>query len=187
MRTSRLEIALSPPRILVVYYSRTGATRGVAYAIADELGCAIEAIVERTSGGGGLMRLKSSLDSTLRRTVALRPMRTDPNDYDVVVVGTPVSYASAAPAVLTYLAANRVRIRRVAFFCTYDCAGSARALRQMQAACGLTPMCTPSIRRDDVDRGAIAARVRTFASILREPAPMHASGAPGVGSAIVVA
>ncbi len=93
-------------------------------------------------------------------------MNTDPKDYDLVVVGTPIWNASVSSPVRTYLAANHGRIPRVAFFCTHGGSGSARVLRQMSEICAQPPVATLVLRTDEVRRGAIAAQVRAFASAL---------------------
>jgi flavodoxin len=157
---------MDPKRILVVYYSRTNTTREVARAIRDELGCEIERFVERRSRGGALGYLRSVFDIAFHRRAVLQPIEKDPNDYDLVVVGTPIWNASVSTPVRTYLSMNRDRIRRVAFFCTYGGTGSSRALRQMEAICGQAPVMTLALRMDDVTRGAVAAKVRTFAHTL---------------------
>jgi hypothetical protein len=110
---------------------------------------------------------RSGFDAAFGRPASLRTMNTDPNDYDLVLVGTPVWNASVSTPVRTYLSANRDRIRRVAFFCTYGGTGSGRALRQMEEACAQAPVLTMALRSEEVRRGAIAAKVRTFVSALK--------------------
>jgi len=157
---------MDPTRVLVVYYSRSGTTRKVARAIGKELDCELEAISERTPRRGVLGYLQSGLDATFHREMALVPVSTDAKDYDLVVVGTPTWNASVSTPVRAYLAANRERIRRVAFFCTYDGSGSARVLRQMEEICGKAPTMTLAVRTDEVSHDGFPVKVRTFATAL---------------------
>ena len=170
---------MSPMRVLVVFYSRTGTTRELARAIRDELGCEIERIADKRRRAGLLGYLRSGFDAALRRTTTLHPMNTDPGDFDLVLVGTPVWNGSVATPIRTYLATNRDRIRRVAFFCTYGGSGSARALRQMAALCRRPPVATLALRTKEVRRGPIAGQVREFASSL-QAAPAREQAASGV-------
>jgi len=160
---------MEPTRALVVCYSRTDTTWHVAHAIRKELGCDIERLVDTTPRGGIRGYLRSLLDALLRRPTTLRPLSSDPGDYDVVIVGTPIWNASVSAPVRTFLEANRSRIKKVAFFCTYGGRGSARALHQMEDICGQRPIVTLALRTDEVRRGAFDVKVRSFASALTTP------------------
>ncbi|MCK4376551.1 MAG: flavodoxin, partial [Candidatus Brocadiae bacterium] len=76
-------------RCLVVYYSRSGTTRKAAEAIAGLLGCDIEEILDRKDRSGVTGYLVSLKDSALRKPAEIEPVRRDPADYDLVVIGTP--------------------------------------------------------------------------------------------------
>jgi flavodoxin len=164
---------MDPSRTLVVYYSRTGTTRTVARAIRDELGCAIERIADRARRRGFLGYLRSCFDALLRRRTALHATSTDPGDYDLVIVGTPTWSASIAPPVRAYLAENRSRIRRVAFFCTHAGFGAAHALRQMETLCGQPPLLALAVRREDLRRDGFTPKLRAAVSAMT-PAPTFA-------------
>lgn len=165
---------MDPKRILVVYYSRTGTTREVARALRDELGCEIDRIADRGHAVGVFGYLRASFDVVFGRPASLRPMSTNPNDYDVVVVGTPVWNASVSTPVKTFLRANRHRIGRVAFFCTYGSSGSGRAMRQMEEVCGQAPIVTMALRSEEVARRSFDAKVRAFAAALKASAKVDA-------------
>ena len=172
---------MDPMRMLVVYYSRTGTTGTVARTLRDELGCEVEQIAERKERRGVLGYLRAGFDATFHRAAELRPMSTDPKDYDLVIVGTPIWNASVSAPVRAYLAANRERIPRVAFFCTHGGSGSARVLHQMEEICGQKPVSALVLRTDEVRRGSLAPKVRIFASTLTSaptPAKPTWGGAP---------
>ena len=157
---------MDPSRVLVVYYSRTGTTDTVARAIRHELGCEIEAIHDAKRRAGVVGYLRSGFDAALRRGTKLRAMSSDPEDYDLVIVGTPVWNATTSAPVRTYLFANRERIRSVAFFCTYGRTGSERVLREMQELCVQPPLATIAVRSDEVSRELFASKIHGFASAL---------------------
>ncbi len=165
-------------RTLVTYYSRTGTTRDVAYAIRDELRCELEPIVDRTPRDGLLGYIRSGLDVAFDATTELSPSLRSASDYDLVVVGTPIWNASVATPVRTYLAANGEHIRQIAFFCTYGASGSARALQQMQALCGRPPTAMFAVTADAVRHADFGAKVRAFASALTGRTPVHQSSRP---------
>ena len=156
---------MKPKRVLVVYYSRTGTTREVARAIRDELGADVERIADRKRRRGVAGYLQAGFDALRQRSAVIGPMNTDPGDYDLVIVGTPIWNASVTPAVRAYLEANRERLRRVAFFCTASGVGRARVFRQMEAICGKAPLATLMVTADEVRDGDFAA-VHAFVSAL---------------------
>lgn len=157
---------MDPSRILVVFYSRTGTTRTVADAIRRELRCDIDRIFDLTPRDGVRGYLRAGFDAFFHRPARLQSMNTDPRDYDLVVVGTPVWNASVSAPVRTYLEENADRFKRVAFFLTHGGSSATRVLRQMEEACGHPAAVTLVLRADEVRRGACDARVRTFASAL---------------------
>jgi flavodoxin len=162
---------MDPKRVLIVYFSRTGTTRTVARALQRDLGCDIDRIRDPVHRGGVFGYLRSAVEAFLQRPVPLRPMRTDPQDYDLVIVGTPIWNASVASPVRSYLSAHRDSFRRVAFFCTYGGSGSARVLRQMESVAGKPPAATLAMRASEVSSGAVPAKVASFVEALGRAVP----------------
>jgi flavodoxin len=130
---------MTASKVLVVYYSRTGATRRLAEALAKALRADIESIVDSTNRSGILGYLRSLAESLQKRGAPIEPMNTNPASYDLVVIETPVWAWSVSSPVRSYLAANKERLPDVAFFCTMGGRGSVRAFEEMQAVAGKAP------------------------------------------------
>jgi flavodoxin len=161
--------------VLIVYYSRGGATRHVAERLAHWLDCDMEALHDRTSRGGWCGAVRSWIDAALGRRARLEPPQRHPADYDLVLVGTPVWAASVAPAVRAFLKQYRLRLNRVAYFCTYSGTGSGRALRQMSRITHRSPVATLAVRQEDMRTGAWEGAAAAFLARLKtaeRPAPM---------------
>jgi multimeric flavodoxin WrbA len=62
--------------------------------------------------------------------------KNDVSLYDLVVVGTPVWARNVSGPVRTYLQQNKSKFKNVAFFCTYGCSGSEKALKDVEKLCG---------------------------------------------------
>ncbi|SAL85952.1 flavodoxin [Caballeronia terrestris] len=77
-------------RVLIVYFSRTGATRRVAAALATTLHADVEEIIDRSDRSGTLGTLRCVLDSVMGRSASIEPMRHDLSAHHMVVIGTPV-------------------------------------------------------------------------------------------------
>jgi flavodoxin len=130
---------MNASKVLVVYYSRTGATRRLAEALAKALRADIEPIVDCANRSGIFGYLRSVAESLQKRSAPIKPMKTDPASYDLVVIGTPVWAWSVSSPVRSYLAANKERLPDVAFFCTMGGRGSERTFEEMQAVAGKAP------------------------------------------------
>lgn len=164
------------PRILVVYYSRTGNTRLVATKIAAALGADLEAIRDDTRRTGIFGYLRSGREAFRRRLVRIAAAEHDPAGYDLVVIGTPVWNVSLSSPVRSFLRRHRSAIRAAAFFCTCGGAGMDRTLRQMVEESGRQPVATLVVRERDLTSARGAAEVDRFAADIR--AAMAGAGQP---------
>ena len=103
-------------KILVVYYSRTGNTKKLAQKLAQKSLADIDEIVDLQNRSGVLGFLKGGRDAFRKKRTEINYDK-NPENYDVVVIGTPVWVGTMAPAVKSYL--EKHALKNVAFFCTY--------------------------------------------------------------------
>ncbi|HEX2676252.1 MAG TPA: hypothetical protein VHM19_06420 [Polyangiales bacterium] len=156
------------PKILVVYYSRSGNTQEVARAISERLDCGAEPILDRTDRRGIRGWLRSGRDGWKQRTTEIVPMASRAEDYDLVIVGTPVWASSLSAPVRTYLQSVRGKAKRVAFFLTYGGSGQDRVFTQMQAAVGQPPIAVLAITERQLDSGEYRTRAHDLARAVRQ-------------------
>jgi len=162
---------MTAPKVLVVYYSRTGATRRLAEALANALQADIEPINDRESRSGIFGYLRSVAESLQKRGAPIEPMKTDPASYDLVVIGTPVWAWSVSSPVRSYLAAYRGRLPDVAFFCTMGGRGSERAFEEMQAIAGKAPRAGCAVTAREAASETYGARIAQFLEQLKTLRP----------------
>jgi flavodoxin len=105
---------------LVVYYSRTGKTKWIAETIAATLCADLEEIVDLKKRGGPIGWIAGGKDATRKSLTEIAPVKRNPVDYDLVVVGTPIWAWSPTPAIRTYLCQNDLEGKKVALFYTFD-------------------------------------------------------------------
>ncbi len=105
-------------KTLVVYYSRTGNTKFVAEEITAELGADIEEIIDLKNREGKLGWLSASRDGTGNRQTKIQETTRDPQNYDLIVIGTPVWAWSPSAAIRTYVAKHDLSEKKVALFLT---------------------------------------------------------------------
>ncbi len=149
-------------KVFVVFYSRSGHTKRVADGLARTLEAEIEALVDTRNRAGLVGYLKSGYEATFGRLTRLQPMVEDPAAYDLVVIGTPIWNAAVSSPVRTFLAQQRAKIRRAAFFCTYGGRGAERAFHQMAEASGKTPLATLAVKDAEIDGSGYGARSEAF-------------------------
>lgn len=103
-------------KILVAYYSRTGHTKQVAQTIAQNLSADIDEIIDQTDRGGIRGWLGGGKDALFKNDTDINYLRS-PENYDLVIIGTPVWCATMTPAIRAYL--QKFNIKQAAFYCTF--------------------------------------------------------------------
>lgn len=154
------------PRILIVYYSRSGSTREVARRLGSLLGADLEEILDPTPRTGLRGFLRSACEARLQWSPPIVPGRYLPADYDVVVLGTPIWAMSVSSPVQAYLKHHRSSIRAAAFFCTCAHTGGRRVFQQMEDACGQHPLVRMQLREDELGMVSADLAIERFATQL---------------------
>lgn len=154
-------------RTLIVYHSRTGYTRRVAQALARRLGADLDEIRIVQPMRGALGYAACAIEAIAGLTPALRPMRKDPADYALVVVGTPVWFWHLSSPVRSWLAQHRPK-HRVAFFCTMGGSGAQRVFAAMARLLGKRPVATLALTDAQIEAGA-DDRLDAFVRSLQAP------------------
>lgn len=119
-------------KTLVVYYSRTDRTRFVAEKIATCLGADIEEVVDLKKRFGMTAFMKASFDAMVGHETKISPTTKPPDQYDLIVVGTPVWFTRPTPAIRTYLKKNSLAGKRVALFCTNEGNGGEKTIEKLK-------------------------------------------------------
>ena len=91
-----------------------------------------------------------------------------PDDYDLIVIGTPIWAGRMTPAARTYLGSRKLEGKRVAFFCTSGSEGG-KVLEELK---GLAPKSEAAgclgLTAAEVKAGTCAEKVKAFAESLRK-------------------
>lgn len=148
-------------RALVAFYSRTGNTRKLAHAIAEELDCDIEEIVDTKDRNGALGYMLAGKDASFKIPAPIKDAQKDPALYDIVLIGTPVWAWTVSAPVRAYLLQNKDKFRQVAFFCTHS-GSESKAFIEMESLCGKKPAGALGINEKDLESGAYVQNVKEF-------------------------
>jgi flavodoxin len=153
-------------RTLIVYHSRTGYTRRVAFDLAGRLGADLEAVRIVQPMHGALGYAMCAIEAIAGLAPALRPPEKDPGAYDLVVVGTPVWFWSLASPVRSWLEKFGHRGKRFAFFCTMGGSGAERVFAAIKELTGREPVATLALTDAEIDATA-RAKLDAFVKELR--------------------
>ena len=87
----------------IVYYSRTGNIRKAASFLASELGAEIIEIVDKDKREGTLGFIRSGRESAKKQPADIEKISQDLNDFDLVVLCSPVWAGNISPPARAFL------------------------------------------------------------------------------------
>lgn len=177
------------PKVLIVYFSRTGRTRQLAEAIADATDGDLEELRESQPRRGILGWLRSGYEGTYRLSSHPLPPLREPSRYQIVFIGSPTWNHALASPVRGFLEQYGKSLGDVALFATCPQRGADEVLTEMTELLAKAPLATLRLRESEVAHGA-AVEVGEFveASLVAwekrhpaeppqvQPAQRHGSG-----------
>lgn len=112
-------------KVLVLYYSQTGATKTVAEKLASELGADIEAFdVENPYDGDFQQTIQRCMEDQQSNSLSpLKALKADISAYDIIFLGYPVWFGVAARPVLSLVDKVKFEGKTVVPFCTFGSGG----------------------------------------------------------------
>jgi len=109
-------------KTLVVYYSYEGSTRLIAQTIATALGADILECrpINDISSKGFMKYVWGGRQVVFKKRPQLEPFKTDPSEYETIVIGTPVWAFTYAPAIRTFLSEMTLHQKKIGVFCCHE-------------------------------------------------------------------
>lgn len=117
-------------KILIVYYSLTGNTHLIAEAIKEQTGADIERLkpIKDLNSESGTRFFWGGMHAKMKQKPKLEPLKYDPNDYDLIFLGTPVWAWTLTPPIRSYLELYDLSSKTLAI---WNCAGG-NGIKAMQ-------------------------------------------------------
>ncbi|MCH3953836.1 MAG: NAD(P)H-dependent oxidoreductase [Eubacterium sp.] len=154
---------------LVVYYSYSGNTRLIAEAIAKAVHADIEELKpEKPIHASGAKYVMWGIRQLVSQSkVKLLPLDHRVEDYDLIIIGTPVWSYTLTPPIRTFLEEQWINNKKIALFC---CAGSdhGKTIENMKNALngneiiGTTVFYDPLKKDPDADRKKAVEWIRSI-------------------------
>ncbi len=153
----------------MVYFSWSGVTARVAEEIARALSADREEIkcYEYKNLLAAVLQMMFARNKELR----LFPLQYQPENYDLVVVGSPTWAGRPPPPVMVYLRRYAAGFKRVAFFSTSASPAEQNVLAEMARVSGKEPVAVAHFHRSVVRLRDFVRQVQEFIA--------RVSGSPG--------
>ena len=151
---------------LVVYYSRTGTTKKVAQIICSQLQADCEELIDTKKRTGILGFLRAGREVGAKALTTLQEPQYNPQDYNVVILGTPVWRNSISTPIRTYISQYKEQFKYVAFFSTQK-SEKRDVLKELRDLCDQIPLASLSIRENDVNQNSFHEELTTFIDAVR--------------------
>lgn len=153
---------------LVVFYSLTGNTRLAASKIAAMLDADLEPVLDLGSYKGFWGYMRAGYDSLRDHEASIRPPRTTPHGYDLVVAAGPIWAGRIAPPLRSYLRKFSGDFRNIAFCVTRGGSSPEKALAQMESLSGASPTAKLALTAGEIANGRDGQPVNDFVETLKE-------------------
>ncbi len=157
-------------KTLVVYFSRTGQaslTARVAKEIAKQCDAHVDMIQPQSQRDSWFSAWRYGWQSLTHAEPAIRKAAHNPSNYDLIVIGVPVSRAGLAPPVRSYLRRYGGQIQQLAFFCAEGSGGEDRAFSELTKLYGRPPVATFGVARKHLSAIADREQLNDFVGSLR--------------------
>ncbi len=155
---------------LIVYYSRSGATEKVARDIAVRLNADELSLEDNRDRSGILGFLRSGFDALTSNVTVINDFDHRLEEYDLIIIGTPMWAGRLTPAVRTFLLGNAEVLPEVAFFITRGGTSAERTLLSMEDLAGREPLASLVLNRQEAmeKTGSSREEIESFVSLLSD-------------------
>ncbi|NNC36608.1 MAG: hypothetical protein EX271_04180 [Acidimicrobiales bacterium] len=148
--------------VLIVYYSLTGNTKEVAETIAAKFDAFVEPIIDSQKRSGFFGYLRSGYEGMTGKRAMIKKPEKHPEQFDLVIVGTPVWAGGMASPVRSYLANHPPHPAKLAVFCTSGGPQNKKVLQEMVKLAGQSSVAGLGLSSTDLESAAFKDKVDEF-------------------------
>lgn len=131
--TKKNEVEKDNKKVLVLYYSQTGATRTVAEEIQKQMNADIEEIYAIDPYNGDFQATIERCQKEMADNILpeIEDIKSVIDEYDVVFLGYPIWFGKAAPPMLSFVKKYDLSKVKVVPFCTFGSGGKETGLQSL--------------------------------------------------------
>lgn len=105
-------------KILIIFYSRLGNTRKIAFDISVRIESDIEEIIDYKKRNGIINNIIGILDASIKNKTQIKEINYNLENYDLIILGTPLWACKITPAIRTFLEKYQQNIKKIILFST---------------------------------------------------------------------
>ncbi|MBD3196169.1 MAG: flavodoxin [Candidatus Lokiarchaeota archaeon] len=147
---------------IIAFYTRTGNTKKVAELIEKQLNADTEEIIDKKNRSGFFGWLKSGYHATMGKTTEIGELKSDPSQYDIIILGTPNWNKRMTPAIRTYINRFKEDFKNVAIYCTAEGRGVDSLLGDLKELIGKEPIAKMGFIKKDAEENVLDIKIKEF-------------------------
>lgn len=154
---------MSPEKVLIVYFSRTGRTKTLARELSHKLGCAIEEVKTPKRYAGFFGYQFALLQATFKVLPEIAPLQNNLANFDLIILAGPVWGGSICSPLRTFIESYKNEFKNVAFMATQKgTIGRNHVFDQMRVAAQRIPLATLDIAEREFKSGLYKNSISSF-------------------------
>lgn len=157
-------------KVLVVYYSREGHTKLVAEKLAKKFNADLEQLIDKKKRTGPIGFSGAGKDAVAGNLTKLKSLKHNPQEYDIILIGTPSWFGNVTPAVRTFIKENNLSGKKIGVFGTAHLTGVENALKQAVELIGkenVEQIPTLPLRHRDLADDVLGEKIEFFYKMFR--------------------
>lgn len=148
-------------KTLVAYFTRTGNTKVAAKELAKKLDCDIEEIVDNKKRTG-VIGSTGAYISPINKKTTIKKIKADLEEYDMVILGTPIWWYTISPATREFVKKYKGKIDKFSLLYTCDKDIKVNAEKELKELFGKAPVLTMGIESGTIKRGKFKKKLDKF-------------------------
>lgn len=120
-------------KVLVIFYSLQGNTRFIAESIKDITGGDLQELkpIKDIKSGKFMKYVWGGKQVVTGKKPALKSIDKNPDDYDIIFIGTPIWASRYTPAINSFLDKKRISGKKIALYCCHAGGGNGKAFKML--------------------------------------------------------
>lgn len=148
---------------IIVYYSKTGNNKKLGEILKEKLNFTSEEIIDKKRREGILGFIVSGYDALFKRLTQIENLKQDIENFEHIIIGTPVWAGNITPAIRTFLVENKDKIKNYSVF-SVSVYGekNIKILNDFENIIGFKPKVFMFIKDDDLKNNKFEDKVNKF-------------------------